>query len=354
MFAWLEYSIILGRSGGILRNPNRKAKGTSQPGKRRKAQKEKTTRRTIILSVSIVVIVAVFAGIAIYRDRVAPFNIVVIEVNEAQVKMRYFLKRVALSGEPALNMLDTLTREQMLKQVAESPSFNITVTSEDIDRFARELAGGEGTNIGEREFREWYRQQLNETRLSDAEYRDLLRISLLSVKMGEYLSRSVATVAEQVFVNMIPVEDITAGNTVKEKYEAGEDFSALAREYSVDPALRETGGKIGWFPQGVLDARLDMLAFRMEIGSISDPILLDEQNIVVVMISEQSAAREIDEQSLAVLKSKVLDDWYREAYKDFEVNFHGFNNGYDSQTDAWVNWQLIRMQQGQHKNEGSG
>jgi hypothetical protein len=336
-----------------LRNRNRNAKGTSQPRKLHVATKDRSTRKTIILSVSVVVIVAVFAGIAIYREMVEPFNIVVIEVNEAQVRMRYFLKRVAMSGEPALNMLDTLTREQMLKQAAESPPFNITVTSEDIDRFARELAGGEGANIEEREFREWYRQQLNETRLSDAEYRDVLRNTLLSEKMGEYLSRSVPTVAEQVFVNMIPVADILEGNTVKEKYEAGEDFSALAREFSADPALGEAGGKIGWFPQGVLDPRLDRLAFGLEIGSVSEPIILDEQNIVVMLISERTAAREIDGQSLSVLKSKVLDNWYREAYKDFEVYFHGFNNGYDSETDAWVNWQLIRMQQGQLKNEGS-
>ena len=73
-----------------------------------------------------------------------------------------------------------------------------------------------------------------------------------------------------------------------------------------------------------------------------------------MMISEKTAARETDEQSLAVLKSKVLDKWHKEAYKVFEVHFHGFYNGYDSETDAWVNWQLMRMQRGQPDNEGSG
>jgi len=25
------------------------------------------------------------------------------------------------------------------------------------------------------------------------------------------------------------------------------------------------------------------------------------------------------------------------------VEFHGFNNGYDTETDAWAKWQLQRM-----------
>jgi foldase protein PrsA len=335
-----------------VNNPNGKVKETYEPAKPNTGTKARVSRRIIILSVVAVVIVAAMAGVFIYRDWVAPFNTVVLEVNDVQIKMRYFLKRVAMSGEPATTMLQILTREQMIKQAAEAHPFNITVTEEDIDRFARELAGGEDSTIEEGEFKEWYRQQLNETRLSDAEYRDLLRTGLLSEKMAEYLSQRVPTVAEQVFVNIISVAGFSEAETVKEKYEGGEDFATLAREYSVQPHLREAGGKIGWLPRGVLDPRLDGLAFGLEIGRISNPIPLDEQSFVVMMISEKAAAREIDEQSLAVLKSKVLEKWYKEAYNDFDVHFHGFNNGYDSETDAWVQWQLMRMQRERDDGEG--
>ena len=99
-----------------------------------------------------------------------------------------------------------------------------------------------------------------------------------------------------------------------------------------------------------LDSVLDTVAFNLDIGGVSDPIPLDQQRIVIMMISEKAAVREIDEQSLAVLKSKVLDDWYAEAYSDFDVQFHGFDNGYDSETDAWVNWQVMRMQRRQGGN----
>jgi hypothetical protein len=327
-----------------LNTQHGKARDRSNPDESTAAGKTGAKWKTIVLSVAVIVIVGVVAGIAIYRDRVAPFNTVIIEVNDTRIEMRYFLKRVAMSGEPAIEMLHTLVREQMIKLAAVNPPFNIEAAEENIDRFARELSAGESESIGEGEFREWYRQQLNETRLSDAEYRDLLKTAYLSMKMAEHLIQFVPTEAEQVFVNMILVENYAEGIEVKEKYEAGGDFSALALEYSVDPAVGEAGGKIGWFPPGVLEPTLDDVAFDLDVAGISDPIYLDQHRIVVMMISDKAGAREIDDRSLAILKSKVLDHWYAEAHSEFEVQIHGFDNGYDSETDAWVQWQLKRMQ----------
>ena len=80
-----------------MKDPKARAKSD----KSKATAQTRATRRTIILSVVVVAVVAVVAGIAIYRDRVAPFNIVVLEVNDTRIDMRYFLKRVTMSGEPA-------------------------------------------------------------------------------------------------------------------------------------------------------------------------------------------------------------------------------------------------------------
>ena len=61
------------------------------------------------------------------------------------------------------------------------------------------------------------------------------------------------------------------------------------------------------------------------------------------MISEKAAAREIDEGSLQMIKARSLDEWLNEEKQYHKVEFHGFKNGYDSETDAWVQWQLQRM-----------
>jgi hypothetical protein len=309
----------------------------------KKAADASKTRRTIILAVAVVLIIGIIAGIAIYRDRMAPFRTTVLKVDGTAINMRYFLKRVAMSNEPSLTTLQTLTKEEIIKQSVTKPPYNITVTEQDIEQFARDVARGKNKTIAEGEFKEWYRQQLNESRFSDAEFRDLLRTKLLSRQMSEYLAERVPTIAEQVFVNMFPVKDYAVGTEVKKKHHAGESFSALARAYSMDPKLKESGGVVGWVPRGVLDPGFDNIAFELEIGRSSDPMYIDKHTVVVVMISDKVAAREIDEQLLKVIKSKALANWLKEERQYHKVEFRGFKNGYDTETDAWVQWQLQRM-----------
>ena len=309
----------------------------------------KKTRRTIILAAIVLIIVGVTAGIAIYRDRVAPFKTVIIDVNGTAIDMRYFLQRLALSGEDSFSLLSILAREEIIKKAAPDPPYNITLTDEDVDQFARDIARGEAESIEEGEFKEWYRQALNESGLSDSEYRELIRASLLQLRMQEYLGERIPTVADQVFINLLPLgEDFQLGQEVKAKYDAGEDFASLVEEYSVDEQMKKSGGKFGWFPPGALDGALGNMAFKLEVGECSDPFIINENLVVVMMVSEKAQAREIDEQSMELLKSKVLDGWYNDEYSNHDVKFYGFGGGgYDSETDAWVRWQLWRMQRGQ-------
>ena len=318
--------------------------------KRSKRSEEKTagrnrTRNAIILAVAVVLIIGLVTGIAIYRNRLAPFRTTVLEVNGTSISMDYFLKRVAKSGEPSLTMLQTLTKEEIIKQSATKPPYNITATDQDVDRYAREAARGKNKTLTEGEFQEWYRQKLNESRFSDTELKDLLRTRRLGLRMREYLADRVPTIAEQVFVNMFPVENLAAGTEVKQKHDAGRNFSALAREYSVDPKLKDNGGVVGWIPRGVLDPGFDKAAFELAVGRISDPMYIDKHTVVVVIVSDKVAAREIDEQMLQVIKSKVLDNWLKTERQYHKVKFRGFKNGYDTETDAWVQWQLQRMKQ---------
>ena len=300
-------------------------------------------RRTIIVAAVAVVAVAAIAGVAIYNDRVRPFQATVLQVDGSSTRMSYFLKRVALSRQQPVSVLQMLAREEMLKEEAPNPPYSIAVTSQDIDQYARDLARGKDATIGDAEFHEWYRQQLNETRFTDAEFREILLTSLLSERMSGYLARQIPTTADQVFVNMIAVKDSATGAEVKRKYEAGQDFSALAREYSTDPQLKANGGKVGWFPPGVLASGLDSEAFALKTGEASDPLYIDDKTTILLMVSAKAAARQIDAQSLETLRSRALDSWYQGAYARHTIAFKGFRRGFDSETEAWVQRQLLKM-----------
>ena len=69
---------------------------------------QKKTRITIIVSAIVLVAVGAIAGVAIYRNRVAPFKTVIVAVDETDFDMRYFLKRLAMSGEDSFSLLSTL------------------------------------------------------------------------------------------------------------------------------------------------------------------------------------------------------------------------------------------------------
>ncbi len=300
--------------------------------------------RTIILSVIVVLIIGGIAGFAIYQDRVAPFRTAVVVVGDQSIPMRYFLKRVYISGREPLVLLQTLTREEIIKQVAPEPPYNIKTSEQEIDQYLKGLARGGSAAISENDFKEWYRQQINESRLSKAEFRDLARTNLLTLRLSEYLAEKVPTVAEQVHLHMIPVKEFEIARNVKERLDAGADIASLAREVSSEPELKGRGGDFGWFPRGALSPEIARAAFdELDIGEASEPLNLDGRNLVIVMISEKAAAREIDEGSLQMIKARSLDEWLDEEKQYHKVEFHGFKHGYDSETDAWVQWQLQRM-----------
>jgi parvulin-like peptidyl-prolyl isomerase len=59
---------------------------------------------------------------------------------------------------------------------------------------------------------------------------------------------------------------------VLKRVKAGEDFSALAKEYSTDPGSKDKGGELGWFKRGMMVKQFEDAAFNMQPGQTSDVI----------------------------------------------------------------------------------
>ena len=58
---------------------------------------------------------------------------------------------------------------------------------------------------------------------------------------------------------------------IKKRIEAGEDFEALAREFSDDPGSASQGGNLGWNPPGTFAQGFQDTLDQLEPGEISDP-----------------------------------------------------------------------------------
>ena len=303
-------------------------------------------RRTAYIVASVVIaIILIIVGVSLYINA-APFRRIIITVDDTSINMDYFLMRTRLAGADPMVMLEQLTNELLIKVTA--PRYVAEISPEDVDQALRRIASGEGETISESEFREWYRQLLNEIDLSDSEYRDYIATFLLGVRLHEYLAERVSTVAEQVHLYVIVVETYEDAEKIRARWKAGEDFADLAREVSVDEQSREKGGDLGWLPRSVLPPGFDDEVFNLTIGDVSEivPYAADPEApeifYYLFIVSEKADAREVDEDSLQILKARTLDDWLLEEIKFHEIGWHGLKNGFDSETNAWINWQLSK------------
>ena len=279
-------------------------------------------------------------------------RLAVITVDDISVKMDYLIKRAHLSGSDPMALLGTIAKEKVISLAA--PELGIEISEEAIDYKLREVARGDSDTISEEEFKEWYRQTLNESGLSDSEYRELVKISMMADIIRDAIAAQTPTKVEQIHVHSIMTTTEEEALEVKERLEAGEDFATLARELSIDATTRENGGDAGWVPSGVLNPQIEYEIWDMETGVISDPIVFYDMNdtsnmepigYYIIMISERTDAREVDEAYLSTLYDNAFNAWYSEETKNYTIQYHGLYNGFDSEAYAWINFQVSKRAQ---------
>src|SRR5690606_5728471 len=96
---------------------------------------------------------------------------------------------------------------------------------------------------------------------------------------------------------------------------AGEDFEALAAEYSDDAGTASSGGSLGWIGRGMLEGPFEDALYAMqEIGDVSDPVKTDFGWHIIrfdeFRAGEERSFEEVREQLADEYRTERADDLY--------------------------------------------
>ena len=285
----------------------------------------------------IVTIIFIFAGgIYSYLHYIDPSNLTVLKINNKEFSIDYFIRRTLTSGKSTISMLQQLTKEEIIKTAVSKPPYNLKISETAIYEHIKNKAKGSKSVIDEEEFNEWVKQQKNELRLTDDEYNDLIKTKISIEYLKEYLSKNIPANTEHLYLKMFPISDYGLGIEIKEKFNKGFSFEKLLNEYSTDNTVKNIKGDFGWVPRGVFNSDFDEIAFNLELQQLSPPVFIQKNTVVMFTISKKKKLMEVGKRSFEVLKNKAIDNWLIKNKKLYDVEYKGFKNGYDSETDAWI------------------
>ncbi len=212
------------------------------------------------------------------------------------------------------------------------PTFQDQVLNQMIDTvLLRQLAAAEGITVDQEEIEAevaQIRQQveqgpgvtdwasfLAENSLTEENIRELVADQKLMEALTE--QHGGPRVVEQVHASHILVETEETGQEVLDKLAAGEEFGALAAEYSIDPGSKDRGGDLDWFPRGVMVPEFEEAAFALEPGQVSG-LVQTAFGYHIIKVHEKGE-RELDPALYARFQQQQFQAWFEAQRAEAEI-----------------------------------
>jgi parvulin-like peptidyl-prolyl isomerase len=260
-------------------------------------------------------------------------NTVVASVSDEPIYLRDYQKQVAewetafVAQNPDLNseekqqmliqgrrqVLDVMIEQKLIEQAAAYEGISLS-DAEVESVIARDIE----ENGGKAQFEAWL--QANDWTYD--EYKSRQRSMMLSSQMFERVTDSVPTTAEQVNARHILVATEAEARDILGQLQGGADFTELARQHSLDPSTKESGGDLGFFPRGTLVVpQVEDVAFSITKDQISD-VIQSPMGYHIVQVLERVEDRPLTEESWQALKEATFRRWVSELWDAANVQVH--------------------------------
>lgn len=106
-------------------------------------------------------------------------------------------------------------------------------------------------------------------------------------------------------------EALALAESIRERILAGEDFAALAAEYSDDPGSGATGGDLGWFGRGRMVPEFEEAAFGLALNEVSEPIKTDF-GFHLIEVIDRDTERPKEENQVLQERQQAFQNWLQE------------------------------------------
>ncbi|MBF4509263.1 MAG: peptidylprolyl isomerase [Aeromicrobium sp.] len=208
----------------------------------------------------------------------------------AQIELQY---AGAITEEQAPEyrkmVLDYMIESILVRQEAERLDADLSDAAVDA-----ELATMMGADADPAEFE----ARVEEAGLTMEDLRNSVRDSLASEFLAEYaVSQSDATTVpdDYALLEHILVDEEALADELVSRIEAGEEFGALAEEYSTDTMSAVQGGSLGWAQNSMYVAEFAAAADALAVGGVSEPVQSDFGWHIIRKVDEVAAGSAIDE-----------------------------------------------------------
>jgi peptidyl-prolyl cis-trans isomerase SurA len=101
-----------------------------------------------------------------------------------------------------------------------------------------------------------------------------------------------------------------------ERARAGEDFASLARAHSQSPTA-DSGGDLGEITRGDMSPELEEVVFPLPVGSVSDPIPVQDGYRILKVVAKTSGSVIPFETAKERLRSQLLNARFQEEYATY-------------------------------------
>lgn len=194
-------------------------------------------------------------------------------------------------------LLNQMVEEKLLRQEAKKQS--IVVTKQDIEKGVGEVKKRfspdnnykeykvelERQGYTEKSFEKDIKEQLMVMKLIEREVKEKVtaptdeEIKKYYDDHKDEMKQTEQVKARHILIRLDEKADMKAQSAalkriqeVQEKIRKGEDFAALAKEYSDDPGSKSNGGDLGYFSKETMVPEFSKAAFSMKVGDVSDVV----------------------------------------------------------------------------------